>query len=156
MTPHLTQLVAVAPRAVRNLSPALREYGLECDSGWHPIILEALQRIHELLTEEEAERFHLRQIKQKWGDLRIYWALGRAEGEPEPQALTRTRETVSGLNLSSHWQDPRRAAIQAIVDEARGKAEVICETCGKAGTLRPVGYVKVLCDEHALSRGSEG
>jgi hypothetical protein len=145
---HFEALRAAAPRAMRGASSIFARWGCECGPGWIPIIIEALQRIHELLTEEEAERFHIRQIKQKWGELRIYWHLDAAEGEEEPQALTRARETVVGVNLSPDWQDARRAAIQAIVEEARAKADVSCETCGKPGTLHPVGHVQVLCPQH--------
>jgi hypothetical protein len=145
---HFEALRAAAPRAMRGASSIFARWGCECGPGWIPIITEALRRIHELLTEVEAERFHIRQIKQKWGELRIYWHLDKAEGEDEPEALTRQRETVVGVNLSPDWQDARRAAIQAIVDEARAKADASCEKCGKPGQLHPVGHVQVLCEEH--------
>jgi hypothetical protein len=145
---RLQALREAAPRAMQGAGSVFAQWGPECGEGWHPIIIEALQRIHALLSDEEAARFHINQIKQKWGELRIYWTLVRAEDEAEPQKLTRIRETVVGINLSQDWQDARRAAIQAIVATARVKANSTCEQCGAPGVLHPVGHVQVLCAEH--------
>ncbi|UYQ73457.1 hypothetical protein OF122_06795 [Pelagibacterium flavum] len=73
-----------------------------------------------------ANRWETLQVKEKYGTLRIYY-----EAEPD---------VVDGLDR--------------IIEAAEHLSGHICEKCGAPGELRPGGYVRTLCDEHA--GGSNG
>lgn len=146
--PGHPDLKALYPRACRNLSSTIEAWGFECRSGWWPVIQKAIAEVDAMLTDEEAARFHLEQIKEKWGELRIYWQLREAPNEPVPEGRHVMRATAVGHNLVASWIEPRRAAIEAIVKRAHEQAAATCEVCGRSGSLRLIGYVQTLCDEH--------
>ena len=68
-----------------------------------------------------ANRWETVQVKEKYGTLRIYY-------EAEPDVSDRLDRIIEAAeHLSAH----------------------ICEKCGAPGEIRPGGYVRTLCDEHA-------
>ena len=103
----------------------------ECDAGWHPMILEALAKIDKIVG-GDADKFRIRQIKEKFGELRFYFAA----------------------------DDDVRAEIAAIVDAIEKRSRSMCEVCGVDGcSIKSYsGYYKCVCVEHAreLMRGDAG
>lgn len=90
----------------------------ECGDGW-------LGLIDELCTNLEAEckrsgaSYCVAQVKEKFGGLRFYI------------------NTTAG-----HRED----TLFELEDIYEGKSFKVCEMCGDAGTVRPSGWVKTLCD----------
>ena len=67
----------------------------------------------------------LKQIKEKFGGLRIYYSVGGAV------------------------VDEAIEAISAALELAEARAMHTCEICGEPGMLRRGGYMQTLCGEHA-------
>ncbi len=123
-------------------------YMVSIDPGWFEPIEAACRRIDALLTSKEKALFRWRQIKEKFGGLRMYWneggvyldfiapdSLTHIVVEPlRPQLSARTRERIAG-----------------IVAEAAKKASTRCQICGAPGTLRRRGdgWLVTACDRHA-------
>lgn len=132
----------------------LPNYMVSIEPGWFELIEEACRRIDALLTNEEKALFRWRQIKEKFGGLRMYWneggfymdfigpdSLAHVVAEPErPQLSQQTRERIAG-----------------IVAEAAKKASTRCQICGAPGTLRRRGdgWLVTACDRHVESRVME-
>jgi hypothetical protein len=93
----------------------------ECDAGWHPMILEALAKIDKIVG-GDAEKFLIRQIKEKFGEMRFYFSA----------------------------DDDVRAQIAAIVEEIEESSRTVCEVCGVGGCKIKSysGYYKCVCTEH--------
>lgn len=94
----------------------------ECDAGWHPMIVDALAKI-DAIVGGNAEKFLIRQIKEKFGELRFYFSA----------------------------DDDVRAEIAAIIEAIEKRSRSMCEICGVGGcgikSYR--GYYKCVCAEHA-------
>lgn len=122
-------------------------YRVSIDPGWFEPIEAACRRIDALLTPKEKALFQWRQIKEKFGGLRMYWneggvyldfigpdSLAHIVVEPaRPQLSAQTRERIAG-----------------IVAEAAKMASTRCQTCGAPGTLRrrENGWLVTACDRH--------
>jgi hypothetical protein len=121
--------------------------GLEFYRGWMPILEDACAEIDAVLGERK-QSFHWRQIKEKWGSARFYWALGRSkrtvidiQGE-EGEVVTFNSATAKGDSVAER--------IDAIVDAAEAKTRKTCIVCGAPGTLQsPDGYYLTLCSLHS-------
>ena len=97
----------------------------ECQEGW-ALILDAYYAVVDHYV-RHARDYDVRQIKEKFGGLRIY---------------------------DSVQSDDK--TIIAAIDEARELAEArsfyTCEKCGQPGLLRGRGWYFTACDEHAKGR----
>lgn len=93
--------------------------------GWRKILVRALlDHIDFFYT-----RFHITQIKEKFGGLRFYAAGGTyREGIEHYVGYGSTAEYIEFAEKISYY---------------------ICETCGLPGRRREGGWTKTLCDEHA-------
>jgi hypothetical protein len=90
----------------------------EIRPGWLRIIAIALEKMSAIDPDLE-----IRQIKQKFGGLRIY------------------------------YNSERRQQLQPAVEEAEVLCGKTCEECGKPGTLfSQDGFVRTLCQEHRGER----
>ena len=94
---------------------------IECGEGWYPLIAETHCRLKEL-----DPGYKINQIKEKFGGLRFYW---------EPS------KDLSNEN----WKKAHN-----IEYEAEDRSLKICEVCGKPGHRRNNGWLKTLCDKHAV------
>lgn len=103
-----------------------RGFRFECGRGWRAI----LERFFETVERElpAGVKFDLRQIKEKFGDLRIYYRL------PE--------DVLAEVST----------AIGDAVDLAEARAHYTCEQCGQPGAMRnDSSWFFVACDKHAIS-----
>lgn len=100
-------------------------YGFEQPIGWSKIVLD----LHEKIVARYPD-YEVHQVKQKFGGLRFYCAVaGRSYLEDEEM---------------KQW-----------IAEAEAQAAETCEVCGAGGAkLRPGGWIRTLCDEHAEGRPS--
>jgi hypothetical protein len=121
----LAGLVAEFPRLFRGQVPGRSDL----DPGWVDIVRRALRRIDAMLPDEQAAKVNVAQVKEKWGELRLYvfaFDLDRA-----------TQERIAGF-----------------VKEATAESQMTCAKCGEPGELRTdFPHVQTLCDTHAAERG---
>lgn len=102
--------------------------------GWHPLLM----RLHERLL-AVSPGYSVRQVKEKYGTLRIYLDTG----------LMRGSFLASGL-----LPDPRQAeelakedaAARRLVTAAEEESSTVCESCGAPGRARQGAWIKTLCD----------
>jgi len=106
-----------------NVDPTLQNnlmaFGFECDKGWHPMIIELLDKIQDMVNNNPEEYLDLRimQIKEKFGGLRVY----------------------------TNFYDED---IELLLSEYEEKSNTICEICGRPGELRENHFwLKTLCDK---------
>lgn len=127
-------------------------YMVSIDPGWIEVIEEACARIDAALTESEKQIFRWLQIKEKFAGLRLYWEggplhvdfmhpEGRMHFEVDPTEPPRLSEAI-------------RKEIAQIIAEAAGRAETLCQVCGKPGQLRQRenGWMITACDAHVSPR----
>lgn len=102
------------------------------DAGWLNVIDQALSAIEGFLRAEGwIEVARVRQIKEKFGGLRIYV---RPDHEVD-------------------WPDEIAQGVLKIRDEFEGRSKHICEICGDPGEIRVIRhYHQCLCEHHALRR----
>lgn len=98
--------------------PRLDVFPLEFNRGWDEIVLDLANELDEI-----APGWKPLQIKEKFGLLRFYW---------------------HHESLSEEVLDRAEDAIQ----RAEERSAVICEMCGKPGSIRGKSWVMTLCDEH--------
>lgn len=61
----------------------LMAFGWECDLGWYPLLTELFDKMEEVVKKspEIYKDFQVQQVKEKWGELRIYCSWYRSEIE---------------------------------------------------------------------------
>src|SRR5688572_16931068 len=82
----------------------------ECADGWHELIRETCRHLLNLLGPAAAD-YHITQVKEKWGLLRVYVRPTQSEWGP----------------VAEHLRQPLSDLLQAAKDES-GR---ICEDCGR-------------------------
>jgi|SRR5665213_64975 len=102
----------------------LNRFQIECGEGWAAILDELFAEISRVRI--AGSSVTIKQVKEKFGGLRIYWS--QANGEQNPE-------------------------IKALIDQTSLRSTKICEVCGADGTLRQkpngAGSIAALCDTHA-------
>ena len=102
------------------------EDGVAVGDGWFGIIDELATEIERFCADTGTPLPTVRQVKEKLGTLRIY---------------------VSGANDD----------VRALIERAVERSAVTCEACGAPGRLRRrPGWMRTLCDEHAVQPWSRG
>ncbi len=98
--------------------------------GWHAIVYDLLSEIDKLAAEHIVLMFLVVQIKEKFGDLRVYYRV-------DPLVSDEVRQKLSQI-VSRHT--------------ARGSST--CEICGVPGRIGSyfTGYYQALCPPHAIVR----
>ena len=121
----LPELIARYPRLFRGEGPVIPSGLLP---GWARLVNALLTEIDGLLTDEQAQRFEVWQIKEKFGTLRFYWKLQDSEHAPPDEVLLNTR-------------------IMERVRVAERESATVCERCGAPGTLgEDKGWYRVRCE----------
>lgn len=114
-----------------------RHLGDDVGAGWWEDLLEAYAKVSVIMEQHQRYRFHVKQVKEKFGTIRFHYYI-QALGEEVDQ-----------------WprpEDPTRDAISQKVREVIADLEAVtaskCEVCGQPGSQRRNGWVKTLCDRH--------
>lgn len=104
----------------------------EVSDGWLDLIDDGLSKIEAYLGAVGwLGKSEVRQIKEKFGELRIY---------------VRPRD-------GHEWSDEIATGLASIRDEIMNLSARTCEICGKAGQIEVIGgYHQCLCPEHAAKR----
>jgi hypothetical protein len=97
----------------------------ECGPGW-------LSLVAAILTRANTLGIRVRSVTEKYGKLRIDW---------EPPFI--------GSELDPGEQN----LFSSFVDAAELLSGLICEKCGKPGSLRDVGWLKTWCNQHYVEYG---
>lgn len=124
--------------------------GIAIGPGWMPIVAQACQEIQDALDMDDLQRFHWLQIKEKWGELTMYWGprnrvVISAVSPGSIVEFETDKENTAG-DMESDLSPATRAHITAIVTHARERASRTCEYCGATGTKRQWPCVAVMCD----------
>jgi hypothetical protein len=102
-----------------------RRFGgwMDIGDGWFGLVKQMVEEIKQALESNPIVGeypFSFQQIKEKFGQLRVY--------------------------TTANWE--LRKDIDDIVAKAEEESANICEECGKPGKLRPISWVRCLCEEH--------
>jgi len=105
-------------------------WGLDCGQGWYSII-EALSEELQLLSDQTGFQVIIEQVKEKFGQLRVYHQLVQSsedENHMSPTVLIRI--------------------IDKLIAGAEQESANTCDVCGTYAERRTTGYILPLCDEH--------
>lgn len=126
---HLDEVIQRHPRLFHGQAPDVHSW---VPTGWLALIDQIFESIGALLDDEQAARFKVFQIKEKFGTLRVYWALRDSSGADDPQAAADVL---------------MRARLRQLVDDACKQTEFLCEDCGQPSGLRCFrGWWTTRCD----------
>lgn len=135
------ELIDKFPRLFRNEQP---ELGIEIGVGWLQILTRLFRQIDETLTDEQAKRITVRQVKQKFAGLRVYYSVD------EQRKLTLdiiSNDGVQTIRPAPSDEDGFPGSkIDALIWQAAADARVTCEWCGAPGSLRGAAWIHVACD----------
>lgn len=120
------------------------QYLITINRGWWPLLTDFLEQLEGVLKHHDGTgKWFVKQVKEKFGELRIYV-------RPAPYELP----DVDGF---MEWVDdigppeptPVTEIIGMIKEQIIGRAAHTCEECGDPGEMRVVdGWYGVCCDKH--------
>ena len=105
--------------------------GYHVGAGWWEDLLHALAEIDAIMQKHPTYVFKVRQIKEKFGDLRFYFSVESTEEDVN-------RDELAVLDR----------AVWEIIDRAGAATATKCEICGEPGEKVSNGWVKTLCETH--------
>lgn len=108
------KIVAVCPNVVFSMP---EWWGFECGDGWFELLRDLFAELNAI---PDIGRISITQVKQKYGELRVY-----TSGEAVP-------------------------GVDAAIQKAAERALITCEKCGKEGrpVVNERGWHRVTCDGH--------
>ncbi|MHB1491448.1 MAG: hypothetical protein ACYCTH_13295 [Cellulomonas sp.] len=148
------KLYADFPRLYREAGSkkSMMQYGFETNDGWFDLIYKLSADI-----EAEAKSMGLNpdskewpcalQVKEKFGTLKFYCAMGKKKEKLQPEE--------SGPLLCFRPL-PDNKAIRALIMQAEKESATICEVCGSPSELRLEGWRRVTCDKCEAERQAMG
>ena len=119
--------------------------------GWTDTLVELLSNIHRRLPVSarrgNGRGFHLTQVKEKLGALRVYWQIGGTRRAPRIDFISAENVVSRGSSpRANDWQDE----IQRMVLDAEHATATICAVCGARAKIRDLdGFLLAVCREHA-------
>lgn len=133
----LDDLIQRHPRLFRGEFPAIASWVPE---GWARLVEELFRKLEALLDDEQAARLEIRQIKEKFGSLRVY-----AQLHPGP-----------GATELSEGDAPLHQHVIRLVHEAEKCTLHVCDSCGAPSEIRSfAGWMTTRCDR-CLAQRSPG
>ncbi len=119
----MERAIAEYPRLSRGAPPQIPGWVMP---GWGPLLRRLLQSIDSYLTDPQAKKFRVVQVKEKFGSLRLYL--------DAPASI--------------------RPALNKLVDAGCKESETTCPRCGGPAVLvtDDCGWMSVLCKEHRGAR----
>lgn len=115
-----------------------RDIGTDVSPGWWPALIEAFDGITALLEQHSEFMCSIRQIKEKFGTLRMYTYIHGASLGVDEDGEEQFAPVPEDLCLKIH----------EILDLADVRTSKTCEFCGKPGEHRNTRWIKTLCDDH--------
>jgi hypothetical protein len=160
---ELQYLISRHPAIFRGNAPVCAN---DVAPGWRNLIDQLLFDL-EGICGDQVSKFELRQIKEKFGELRVYFSLkGQAEiatmdgiGMIPKEALDAAEATgvvaVNRHEWGAHMQvvsNPSGLSetIRKRIAEATNLSRLICSECGAPGEMRVTesGWYATFCDQH--------
>jgi hypothetical protein len=143
---ELTRLVRKHPALFRGRRPRVASH---VPAGWVGLVDALLSDLETTLGPATAS-FRVRQIKEKFGALRLYFELGR-RGPVVVDTITPTgHETFVGGTAEGDLL----GAIQSLIDVASEQSTKTCMVCGMPARLASHdGWLAARCASHATGRG---
>ena len=130
----LDDLIQRHPRLFRGEFPAIASW---VPKGWTPLVEELFRDLEALLDDEQAARLEIRQIKEKFGSLRVYTQLHPSPGSTE----------LSEADVALHRQ------VMRLVHEAEKRTLRVCDSCGAPSEIRSfAGWMTTRCDRCLAAR----
>jgi hypothetical protein len=149
---HLAEIQALEDQYRHQLESHGNWLGISVLPGWLPIVRDLFARLDRELTRFERRRILFSQVKQKWGQLRVYWHL---DGK-----LARLHADIAMpegiVHIVEGTDDPLSEKVDDLIQEAVEVASRTCEFCGRPGVRResPRAWMSVVCDDHyGVERG---
>ncbi len=129
---------------IRARFPELVTVGFECMGGWYPLLERMFEDIRTAIPEGQEHDWNLRQIKEKFGTLRIYfWDYGSAPRKQRGGPQARGLQAVH-----------RQLDIAVMLAEFR--AERTCDVCGSQGWHLVRGGIQGWHMTRCLAHGDGG
>lgn len=101
----------------------------ECPEGWHKLFYELLQKINEILKQENGS-LQIHQVKEKFGGLRFYYELNNCS--------KKAIEQICALEYIAECESYK-----------------VCVHCGKPVKYRTTGWITYICEECADKIGKD-
>jgi hypothetical protein len=127
--------IALYPRLFQ---PGYPHGGIYLPSGWRRLLANTLEQLDQALDSTTAAQFRVLQIKDKFGELRVYWSLANAADDE------RTGVSVRGDDQRGTQGAPTQA-IRRILSMARCRLATVCEVCGRPGEQTGQSWISMLC-----------
>ena len=112
---------------IRRRFPEIVTRGFECTGGWYPLLERMFAEVRDAIPPGEERHWDLRQVKEKFGGLRVYWGYA--------------------------GDDDVSRRIDLAVTLAEFRADRTCDVCGSRGWHvvrgRPQGWHMTRCRAHA-------
>jgi len=144
--PNLQRLIEAHPTLFRGAPPTVHS---ELPAGWYDLVHVLCLGIEEILGEDCPE-FQVKQIKEKLGGLRFYFALSGSEDFYIDVHSEDGFETIIKRAASA---PAKMASIRQLVELACEGSRATCQMCGSLGAQRVIGgRLTALCDEHHAER----
>lgn len=131
-------------------------WGMSCGDGWFDLIYDMCDRVDQLCkTHSKDVEVIADQVKEKFGGLRFYYHVKRKPSLFEKldswfhRFMGRHRWGIMCNKIENYRKKFYKTIVEEIDDiisEAEMKSYKTCEYCGRAGTRRGGGWVRVLCD----------
>jgi hypothetical protein len=121
--------------------------GIAIRAGWIPIVEALFQKIDHELSPFERRRIRWVQVKQKVGELRVYYHVdGRS---PHLHVDLMSPQEHAHLIVGQPGNDQLSAKIDGYVKIAAQLASKTCEVCGGPGVKQNAsGHIMVACPKH--------
>lgn len=138
----LDELVAAHPALFRGANPRVPS---DLPDGWYGLVDELCTAIESVLGSVDCGSFEVVQVKEKYGALRFYFALGGAKDH--------FIDLHTGTGLRTFVQraagSPKMDAVRELIEMAAKATSSTCQACGAPGQrLVRGGWVATLCAEH--------
>jgi hypothetical protein len=125
-------------RYPRLLRPGSVRQPLAYGPGWFRLVDEFFAGVNDLLSDDLATRFCVDQIKEKFGGMKIHYAV-----LPRPAAGTENDAAKRAVDESLDFPT---AEINALKWDVEKRSESTCFFCGAPGTKRQAFWMRVSCD----------
>ncbi|MDI4635210.1 hypothetical protein J7U46_19260 [Pelomonas sp. V22] len=127
--PNIKRLAAAHPILFRNRPPRIWS---DLASGWYSAVDQLCTRIETTLPADELPNLKFKQLKEKFGTLRIH------------------------IEYRGSYDSPTWNTVRALIDAAQEAADRSCQDCGAQAELRQHGgWYLTLCDQHFAERISK-
>jgi hypothetical protein len=145
--PHLQRLVAAHPLLFRGALPDIEGY---VSPGWY-LLVDRLCSDIEATLGDACAMFKVRQIKEKFGQLRFYYSL---QGTNDLRFDLQSSAGVYALTSRAPSDDAANR-VRDLVQKAEADSKSLCERCGAPAILHDHGgWLVTLCEPHLAERAA--